>query len=38
MYWLTPRSSTFPTEKSEAYLVHLKIPDGFGEEARSDQI
>ena len=28
----------FQRHEDDAYLVHLEIPDGFGEEARSDQV
>ena len=38
MRWSAARFSTYPIDEGEAYRVHLKIPDGFGEEARSDQI
>lgn len=30
--------TNYPVPDSEAYLVYLEVPDGFGEEARSDQV
>lgn len=37
MDWLAPRA-LHQAPANEAYFVHLESPDGFGEEARSNQV